>query len=165
MSKFVTREEWLPIVEEHEQVLVFDSFDNTAALDIGLRIIRLAEEKYREPVAVSVEIDNDIVFSHLMPGTNLTNKMWMFRKLGTGKITGKSTLLSCLEIAYKGLKLDCLERPDNYVACGGCWPVTVKGKPITAYILVSGLKHFLDHQIMVDAISDYLGKEVKTLSL
>ncbi len=165
MGKFVTKEAWLPIIEKQEQSLVFDSFDSSMALDIGLNIIRYAKEKYHLPVAVSIEIDNDVVFSHLMPGTNTVNKMWMARKANVGKITKKSTLHSCLEVEYKGVKLDCLSRPDNHVACGGCWPVAVKGKIPYAYVMVSGLEHYLDHQLIVDAISEYLGEEVEPISV
>jgi len=163
VSEFFTKKEWVSVVENQESVLTFDSFDNEDGLVIGEKIIRLAKEEYKQPVAISIEIDNDIVFSYLMPGTSIINKQWMFRKSNVSKKTLVSSIHTCLDIAYANIRPKWLARQELHAACGGCWQVTVKGEPICAYIMVSGLEHYLDHQIMVDAISEHLGLSVEPL--
>ena len=47
-----------------------------------------------------------------------------------------------------------LEEDENYVLCGGAFPIIVKGKMIGCFI-VSGLAHEEDHQLIVDALKEY----------
>ena len=165
MAEFEVRTSWLSKIEEQERELVFDSFDNSDAFEIGLLIIELAGNKYKQAVAVSIEIDNDIVFSHMMRGTYLENKVWIKRKTNVSKITKTSSLYSCVEIEHNGVKSKWLGRKDSFAVCGGCWPVKTRKEQTYAYISVSGLEHYLDHQIIVDAVSFFLDRKTETISI
>ena len=156
MLTFPTQPEWLDIVKSQEEALVFQAFGHKEAIEIGLIILKLAEEKYHQSVAMSIEIDHTEVFACMMPGTTPENKDWIRRKVNTAKHTGVSTLNVCLQAVYGGQRPAWLAKEAAYVACGGGWPVGVKGEDPFAYIMVSGLEHHLDHQIIVDALSAYL---------
>ena len=55
-------------------------------------------------------------------------------------------------------------RPANYAACGGCFPVLMgDGTAPWAYVLVSGLAHYHDHQVIADAMAWQLGKTVDSV--
>lgn len=165
MGQFEVKESWLSVIEKQEQTLVLDSFDNKDALEVGLRIIGLAKDKYKDVIAVSIEIDNNVVFSYMMPGTSLENKLWMLRKTNVCKTTHTSSLRAYMDIEYSKCDPPWKDRPDAYVACGGCWTVCVDGRDPFAYIAVSGLEHWLDHQIIVDSLSEYTGKSVESINI
>lgn len=165
MGQFKVKESWLSVIERQEKTLVLDSFDREDALEIGLRIIALAKDKYRDAITVSIEIDNNIVFSYMMPGMSLEKKLWMLRKGNVSKATGASSLHACVEIELGKYVPSWEDQPDAFVACGGCWPVRVTGQNPFAYVAVSGLEHYLDHQIIVDALSEYTGKKVESIKL
>ena len=165
MGQFVVRESWLPVIKRQEQGLIFDSFGHEDALAIGLRIIEFARNKYKKAVAVSIEIDNNTIFSYMMQGTVLENKLWMFRKANVSKATQTSSLYTCVEIEYGLREAQWQDRQDAFVVCGGCWPVLVKNCEPFVYVAVSGLEHYLDHQIIVDALSNFSGKKVESVIL
>jgi len=48
---------------------------------------------------------------------------------------------------------------EDYVASGGGFPINVKGIGVVGSIIVSGMKSYQDHQYVVDAITDYLGRK------
>lgn len=164
MQEVYTEPQWLEIVQQQEQALRFERFSREDALSIGLEIIRLAKEVYHKSAAVYVVEDDVLIFSYKMPRTSLENDWWMRKKLNVSKRTGVSSLLSLLE-ARAGLRPAVWESGDegSFAACGGCFPVHRTEGVDNAYILVSGMAHEEDHQIMVDAISRHLGVAVGTI--
>ena len=165
MCQFEVREAWLNVIDQQEQTLMFKSFDNEDALIIGLKIIDLAKRKYNGAVTVSIEIDNNVVFSYLMQGMVLEKKLWMHRKVNVCKLTGRSSLHACVQIQSRKVLPPWEGREDGFVACGGCWAVRTGDEAPYTYIAVSGLEHYLDHQIIVDALSDILNKKVESIKL
>ena len=160
--KFEVKKEWLDTIKEQEKSLVFNSFDNDTAAQIGFNIVELAKTKYKKAVAISVEIDNNVVFSYMMQGTAMENKLWIVRKANVSKLTKESSLKACVEAVQSGIPKE-LERGDSFALCGGCWPVKTQDSEPYAYISVSGLEHYLDHQIIVDAMSVFLKRSTKTI--
>ncbi len=165
MIEFEVKEEWLKLIKKQEAELAFESFDNDDAAQVGQRIAALARDKYKGAVAICIEVDNNVVFSYMMQGTTLENKLWMHRKINVSKITKTSSLLACVEERYSGKRWELKSRPDSFAVCGGCWPVQMKEGEPYAYIAVSGLEHYLDHQIIVDAVADFIGRKTETISI
>lgn len=154
---------WLPILEAQEKLLRFDSFGNEDALAIGMKIIELAKEKYKKAAAIRICIDDTVVFAYKMPGTNSENDWWMDRKRNVSRMTGISSLRACVEIA-EGLRVPTWSgREDDFALCGGCMPVFMRDGQSYAFILVSGMHHQEDHQIIADALSDYLGLKIDSV--
>lgn len=164
MGEFFWEPQWVEIIAQQERVLRYGQFTRKMALDLGLRIIQLAEEKYHESAAVRIVEDQTTIFSYKMPGTSLENDWWMDRKLAVTRYTGTSSLRAYVE-AEAGLR-DAFwqERPDNFAPCGGCFPILpADGSKPWAFVLVSGMPHQHDHQVIVDAISWQLGADVDSL--
>ena len=156
---------WLDIIKGQEEQLLFETFDRDDALQIGLAIINLARQKYKGDVAISIIEDNLEVFSHKMAATSAENEVWIFKKLNMCKATGVSSLRAGLEIE-SGLRKEPRQgRDDVYVGCGGGLPVKMKKGGTFAYIIVSGLEHYDDHQIIVDAVAGYLKIEVTAIGV
>lgn len=165
MKHFYYQENWLEIVKEQEELLRYGTFTRSMALELGLGILKLAEETYQKPLAVQIVEDGTIIFAHKMAGTSSENDWWMNRKLAVSHITGRSSLYSCVETEMGHPAPQWQERPDNYAVCGGCIPVfPVDGSTPWAYVLVSGMKHFEDHQVIADAMALQLGRKIGTVA-
>ncbi len=165
MSNFYYQESWLEILKEQDELLRYDTFTRSMALELGLNILKLAESTYQKPLAVQIVEDGTIIFAHKMAGTSSENDWWMNRKLAVSRITGKSSLFSCVETEMGNPAPQWQERPDNYAVCGGCIPVfPTDGSTPWAYVLVSGMKHFEDHQVIADAMALQLDKKIRRVS-
>ena len=153
--------DWLEIVAEQEEALRYTSFDREDALRLGLSIIELAKGKYSDAVAIRIIEDGCTIFAYKRPGRTSENDWWMDRKLALSRLTGVSSMRAFME-AEAGVRPAVWgERADNLALCGGCFPVHMRdGAPTWAHVLVSGLKHYDDHQIIADAMAEQLGVEI-----
>ena len=70
MGRFEWRPDWVEIIGEQEQILRYESFSRKTALELGLQIIKLAEENGWGNAAVRIIEDNATVFAYKMPGTS-----------------------------------------------------------------------------------------------
>lgn len=162
MGTFYWKEEWVNILAEQEKLLQYDGFGHEDALALGLSIAELAKEKYKKSAAIRIVEDGMTVFAYKMPGTSPGNDLWMGKKLAVSQRCGVSSLRAYVE-AEAGLReAFWLERPNNYAACGGCIPVRTKSG-IWSYVLVSGMEHYEDHQVIADAMSRQLGRPIPIL--
>lgn len=165
MSNFYYQESWLEILKEQEELLRYDTFTRSMALELGLNILKLAENTYQKPLAVQIVEDGTIIFAHKMAGTSSENDWWMNRKLAVSRLTGKSSLYSCVETEMGNPAPQWQEQPNNYAVCGGCFPILpADGSTPWAYVLVSGMKHFEDHQVIADAMALQLDKKIRRVS-
>ena len=73
MSNFYYQESWLDILKEQEELLRYDTFTRSMALELGLNILKLAESTYQKPLAVQIVEDGTIIFAHKMAGTSSEN--------------------------------------------------------------------------------------------
>ena len=89
----------------------------------------------------------------------------MHRKINVSKLSKTSSLLACAAQRYLGEWQQLSEKPDSFAVCGGCWPVRTDSGKLNTYIAVSGLEHYFDHQIIVDAVSDFLKRETQKISI
>ena len=70
MSNFYYQESWLEILKEQEELLRYDTFTRSMALELGLNILKLAESTYQKPLAVQIVEDGTIIFANKMAGTS-----------------------------------------------------------------------------------------------
>lgn len=154
-------ESWLDIVEKQEEILRFETFSRQDAMELGNLICRMAEEKYKEDVAVKIVMDGLAVFSCFMGKTGLKNDWWMSCKYNTVLQTGTSSLKALLlHVAGKKKFGQWYEQKNSYYLCGGAFPLRTKEGRIFGCVLVSGLTHEKDHQLIVDALSETLHAEL-----
>ena len=158
--------EWLEVVREQEERLRVDRVTADDALALGNIMVRLAREKYRKPAALRVVTNGQITFSFLMDGTDLNNCWWMDKKLNTCRVTGVSSLRSLVEVAVGVRAMEPeFEMENNFALCGGCFPLRGYDGKLFGWVLCSGLPHYCDHQLLVDALGEFLGVEVPEVTL
>ena len=161
MGNFYWEKNWSTILEEQERLLRYPAFSRETALDLGLKIVKLAQEVYQKPAAIRIVEDGTVIFAYKMPGTSCENDWWMDKKLALSRLTGMSSLRSYVESEAGRLAPDWLQRPDNFAACGGCFPVFPADNIAPwAYVIVSNMHHQEDHQIIADAMAQQLGVEI-----
>ncbi len=141
-----------------ERLLVFSSFDEATAFELGSAI---RERALAEDLGIVIDIrtfDRPLFYAAL-PGSTGSNPDWARRKINVVRRFLKSTYRMVLE----------QQRPDrtfkpgegiavsDYVLAGGGFPITVNGAGVIGAIAVSGLPEREDHNVVVDALCDHLG--------
>ncbi len=157
MAEEKTMEELMKLLELQEEILQFTHFTNADAWELGNIIV--AEAKKRGfSVAVSIRLNNGLtVFQYCFDGKNLTNENWMRRKHNVVKMMETSSL-------YLYTKLKKTERTmadifldeNDYANGGGGFPIRVEEVGVIGSILVSGLNHVADHDLIVKCLAKYL---------
>ena len=159
MEEFYMEADWPEKIARQEEILRYPTFTRRQALELGLKILELAENKYKKGAAIRIVEDNTVIFEYKMESTNPENDWWMGKKLAVSLQTGTSSLRAYVE-GKAGLRKPFWEaRPENYAACGGCFPVILKGTGPIGTVTISGLAQEDDHAMVVNAIRAYLGKE------
>ena len=164
MGTFYWQETWLDILAEQERLLCYPAFNRESALSLGLKILSLARDSYKKSAAIRIVEDGITVFAYKMEGTSSENDWWMDRKLAVSRTTGMSSLRSYVEAESGRLAPFWQERPNNFAACGGCFPIFVTDSQAPwAYALVSGMEHYEDHQIIADAMAIELNQSIQSV--
>ena len=153
--------EWLEMLRAQEEILRVERMAAEDCLQLGLIMNRLAKEVYKQPAAFRILTGGQTTFSYLMSGTSTNNEWWMNKKLNTCRMTGVSSIRSLVEVA-EGLRPmePEFEKEDDFALCGGCFPLRNAAGKLLGYALCSGLAHECDHQLIVDALAELLGREI-----
>ena len=140
-----------------EEILQFSSFTNADAWELGNIVVQEAK-RLGLTIAVRIRLNNGYtVFQYGMDGTNLLNEQWMTRKENTVKTLEESSLRFCMNLRANQESLeDHFLDPREYAACGGGFPIRVEEVGVIGTIVVSGLDHVSDHDLLVKCISKYL---------
>lgn len=153
----------LEIVMKQEDSLQPDHFDAQDAWQLGL-ILRELGLKTGASLGLHISLLGAQVF-HCGLGQPKPNfDHWIARK--------EKGTLECWKSSMR-LKLEALsggDQPEDHgfaaadvVFCGGCFPIRLKKLGVVGAITVSGLKDTVDHQLAVDALAQFMGKEVPRL--
>lgn len=145
---------------DQEETLQFDSFNNEAALQIGMLIIKIAKEEVKKGIAVHIEVDEYPLFTHYMEGTSADNLYWVNAKKNVVKKYGNSSLYVGEMYKEQGTTFHKATglSDKEYQAEGGSFPLIVQGQGRIGSITVSGLTGEEDHALAVEGIKRYLGK-------
>lgn len=151
--------ELLKILEEQEEILVFESFTNADALKLGIILADVVKDT-PQPLSLRIFLEDTIVFQYAMEGDAETRFGWTFRKYQLIKKTGHSSMHGKVRAMFLNELQDLCEQPDLYGFGCGAFPITVKGQGIVGAIAVSGLPDPADHLYVTKALEEFLG--VKT---
>lgn len=153
----MTIDELIAILEMQEEILQFTHFTNEDAWELGNMIV--AEAKRRQlPVAVSIRLNNGLnVFQYAPDGFNLNDERWMSRKVNSVKTLERSSLHTYMMLRKNEENLAdwCLDRTE-YAASGGGFPIRVEEVGVIGAVVVAGLDHVSDHDLIIKAVSRYL---------
>lgn len=162
----MTIEQDLERLARQEEQLQFASFSANDAWVIGSRLRALAEARGLS-VAIDIQASNQQLFFTAMPGTTPDNIDWIRRKrnvtlrfhrssyaVGLHLQTQKTTLTEKL-----GLDLR------DYAPHGGCFPIKLRDTGCIGTIIVSGLPQRADHELVVEALAEFLNQPLVELAL
>ena len=146
-------------LEAQESRLVFDRFDDDTAWALG-NTLRDAARAAELPVAISVRRNGRLLFFAALPGSSADNGAWLARKCAVVDRYGHSSLRVGEQFRVDGKSFDVDSRldPANYAAHGGAFPIILRGTGCIGTVAVSGLPQRDDHQLVVDAIKQVLGR-------
>jgi len=150
---------------EQEKSLTFKSFDEEAALAIGLGIKKIIEAK-GEAVSIDVRLWDRQLFGFAMKGTTADNQDWMRRKINAVRRYHRASYRMSLErggeeekMPYWGVDYK------DYVFAGGSFPINLESIGCVGAITVSGLSGRDDHALVVEALCAFLGADYAKLGL
>lgn len=148
---------------EEEKRYQFTAFSHKDALDIGLELLQVSQER-EEVVGIEIRINQVSVFKYLPDGTGKFHEMWLQRKGNIVDVMEMSTLRAYaqMEANQEELMKDWLLDPRDYAACGGGFPIRLRGGSVVGSICVSGLPHLKDHAILISGISRFLENQNKS---
>jgi uncharacterized protein (UPF0303 family) len=146
-------------IEEQERRLVLPRFDNDDAWRLGTVLVELARAR---SVAVTVDIrrNGQQLLHYALAGTSADNDAWLQRKTRVVDRFGHASYLIGLRFAAQGTTFEERSRldPDTYAAHGGAFPITLAGTGVVGTVAVSGLPQGDDHDLVVAALEEYLGR-------
>ena len=157
-------ESWLEILRDQENKLRMEALCADDAMKIGMIMYRLAKEKYLKPISIRIITGGQTTFSFLMEGTSTNNEWWMDKKLNASRLSGVSSILTLVEVAM-GLRAmePEYEKENDFALCGGCFPIKNQAGKVIGYAQSSGMPHECDHQLIADALAEYLGVEIGSI--
>lgn len=155
MECIYTEDSWEEILEEQEKLLQYDSFTREDALELGLLIEKITREKFKGSVVIRIIEEDTDIFCYRMPNTVKDADWWMQNKYINARFIRMSSLRAL--VLAKKESFHPAWTPWNQYLCGGCVPVFNKkgGRPF-AYVVISGMKHYEDHEIIVEAMAKQL---------
>ena len=150
--------ELLDEVEAQEARLVFDSFDEQTAWDLGVAL-RDAGLAAGLPIAISIRRNGQELFHAALPGASADNDGWLARKSAVVDRYGRSSLRVGEEFRVRGESFDEDSRLDvaDFAAHGGAFPVLIRGTGCVGSVAVSGLPQLEDHRLVVETLEAVLG--------
>ena len=97
------------------------------------------------------------VFKYAGNSTNLNNESWMTKMYNTVQRMEKSTMLLYSEMKKSEETLEDIGLNTGEYSCmGGGFPIRIEEVGVIGVILVSNQNHFVNHDIIVRAVSRYL---------
>jgi uncharacterized protein (UPF0303 family) len=152
--------DYIKTVKAQEETLVFPRFSRQDAWKLGSALVKeiLAKEY---PVTVGIRLSGGLtLFQYAADGANPNNEDWMARKFRTLVELEESGLRTFLQMRQRGRTLEDQGLNQRfYAATGGSFPIRVKGAGLIGGVLISGLHHFLDHELLVECIARHLKEE------
>jgi len=144
-------------LSSQENELQFTSFSNMDAVKIGMFLYQRAlnEEK---AITIDITRNGQQLFHVSLPGTSADNDSWILRK---NKIVNRFQMSSYRMGTILKASNTTLEEKFNlssieYAPHGGSFPIIIKNTGVIGTITVSGLAQAEDHEMVTDAIKDFL---------
>jgi uncharacterized protein (UPF0303 family) len=139
--------------------LQFPSFSKDDALDLGLRLVELGRQR-SHPIAIDITKGEQVLFHAALAGATPDNERWIRAKQRTAVRYEVPSLLVGLRARAAGGRIEDNAWFDQteFAAHGGAFPIYVRGTGMVATVTVSGLPQKADHELVVEALSEILGR-------
>ena len=153
----MTVEEVITVLAMQEEILQFNHFTNEDAWELGNLLV--AEAKKRElDTTVEIRLNNGYtVFKYAGNGTTPNNEIWADKMFASVSRMEKSTMLLYSELKRSEETMEDIGLgKEEYSRLGGGFPVRVEEVGVIGAIMVTNQSHFVNHDIIVKALSRYL---------
>jgi len=156
----------LKIIGEQEKALVLPQLDADVVWKLGCRLREMAVKR-KAPVAFDIRRFGQVLFFCAMPGAVPDNAEWIRRKSNVVQRFLRSSYAIGLSLKKEGATLASKHEltEADYAVHGGSFPLAVSGAGIVGSATVSGLPQRQDHEMVVEALCDLLGKDYSKLAL
>lgn len=146
-------------VRKQEENLIFKSFSNHDALEIGLSIIESAKA-FDKPIAINIVKNGQTVFHYAMDHTAPDQDIWIKRKSNVVLRHHSSSYFMRLynEMKNRSYYDFYSASPYEFAIHGGAFPIKIEGSGVIGVITVSGLSQEDDHNLIVEALAKFLNK-------
>ena len=127
------------------------------ALELGLKFVEKAKQNSLN-ITIDIRRGGQQLFHYAFSGTTPDNDHWILRKSRVVDRFHKSSFHMGLLLKKLGKTIEqhYFVDPLEFTACGGSFPITVRGCGVIGMITVSGLTQEEDHELVVAVLSDYL---------
>ena len=142
-----------------ESKYIFPEFARNDVWNLGCDLVE-ATKAFSGPLAVTVWINGAEVFSYYPEGTGKFHDMWLTRKRNTVSTLGMASMTFKAKLAAMGSDLESegLD-PAKYVACGGGFPIRIKGGCVIGFIGCSGLADTEDHAAILAGLDRFFARK------
>ena len=142
-----------------ERKYIFPEFARNDVWNLGCDLVE-ATKAFSGPLAVTVWINGAEVFSYYPEGTGKFHDMWLTRKRNTVSTLGMASMTFKAKLAAMGSDLESegLD-PAKYVACGGGFPIRIKGGCVIGFIGCSGLADTEDHAAILAGLDRFFARK------
>ena len=148
-----------------ERELRLPRFDAQVAWELGTLLQNMAEAR-ELPVVIDVRRFGQPLFYAAMDGSTPDNPEWVRRKSNVVARFHRSSYGVGLSLQAKNDSLEGRGLPvADYATHGGSFPLVVDGAGIVGSVTVSGLPQRDDHELVVEALCEMLGREYEALRL
>jgi len=152
-----------------ESTLTLPGFTPETAWQLGLMLREIAIAR-KLPIVVDVRrfgSPHQQLFYTALEGTTPDNARWVQRKINVVARFHRSSYHVGLHLQLSNTTFSArYDLPDaDYAAHGGCFPLTVPGAGILGAVTVSGLPQRDDHNLVVEALCLFTGRDHNALRL
>jgi len=153
-------------IAQQERELVLPRLDAQVAWDLGSRLRQMAAER-NLAVVIDVRRFGQPLFYAAMDGTTPDNPEWVRRKSNVVARFHSSSYAVGLREKQKNKTLaESQGLPiTDYATHGGSFPLRVAGAGVVGSVTVSGLPMRADHELVVEALCNVLGRDYDELKL
>jgi uncharacterized protein (UPF0303 family) len=156
----------LAAIRVQERELHFLHFDEDVAWQLGTRVRELAIA-HKFGVVIDVRRFAQPLFYCALPGTSPDNPEWVRRKSNVVQRFCRSSYAMGLELQQSGSTL--MEKYAlplaDYAVHGGSFPIRVASAGVIGAVTVSGVPQRSDHELVVEGLCAFLGKDYSNLAL
>lgn len=151
-------------LEKEEQDIQFTSFTNATALQVGMRLVEVAQHD-GHAVTVDITRGGQQLFHYALAGTSRDNDEWIRRKNRVVMRFGHSSYY--MGTSYKRQQTTIQDKslldPRKYAAHGGAFPIIIRGVGVVGTVTVSGLAQEEDHRLVVGVLREMCGAPSLTI--
>ncbi|MFW6365943.1 MAG: heme-degrading domain-containing protein [Spirochaetota bacterium] len=143
---------------KQELDLEFDSFSNADAWNIGYLLRKKADQE-KHMITIDITRLHQQLFHFSLAGTSLDNDEWVRRKTRIVYRFSHSSLYVGTWLKSLGTTIEekYLLPESEYAPHGGSFPILIRNTGVIGTVTVSGLAQEEDHDLVVEALSEYLG--------